>query len=214
MFLHTFFFVFFAEMADKTQFMVMALTNRYTFRQVIGGMILGILLISGFSVLAGNLIGEVIPIKWIKLVASIMFLIFGFLNLKQQNQEETGHVLSFKIPLLSIACTFVLAELGDKTQLATVALAADHMHSHFAVFLGASLGLIMANLFGIFAGKILFKFLSEQTMKIGSSFIFFLFGSLTLFETIPGNNTIYVLYSCILILIAYIIYTHSYKQSQ
>ena len=65
MFLHTFFFVFFAEMADKTQFMMMALTNRYTFRQVIGGMILGILLISGFSVLAGNLIGDVIPIKWI-----------------------------------------------------------------------------------------------------------------------------------------------------
>lgn len=214
MFLHTFFFVFFAEMADKTQFMMMALTNRYTFRQVIGGMILGILLISGFSVLAGNLIGDVIPIKWIKLVASIMFLIFGFLNLTQQNQDEAGHVLSFKIPLLSIACTFVLAELGDKTQLATVALAADHMKSHIAVFLGASLGLIMANLFGIFAGKILFKFLSEQTMKIGSSFIFFLFGSLTLFETIPGNNAIYVLYSCVLILIAYIIYAYSYKHSQ
>lgn len=214
MFLHTFFFVFFAEMADKTQFMMMALTNRYTFRQVIGGMILGILLISGFSVLAGNLIGDVIPIKWIKLVASIMFLIFGFLNLTQQNQDEAGHVLSFKIPLLSIACTFVLAELGDKTQLATVALAADHMQSHIAVFLGASLGLIMANLFGIFAGKILFKFLSEQTMKVGSSFIFFLFGSLTLFETIPGNNAIYVLYSCVLILIAYIIYAYSYKHSQ
>lgn len=213
MFLHTFLFVFFAEMADKTQFMMMALTNRYPLKHVISGMIVGILLISGFSVLAGNLIGDVIPIRWIKLVASVMFLFFGFLNLTQQNQDEKNPVLALKVPVLSIACTFIFAELGDKTQLATVALAADHMQAHIAIFLGASSGLIMANLFGIFAGKILFKILSEQTMKIGSSFIFFLFGSLTLFETIPGNNLIYVVYSCILMLVAYTIYTHSYKHS-
>ncbi len=213
MFLHTFLFVFFAEMADKTQFMMMALANRYTLRQIFSGMIIGIILISGLSVLTGNLIGDIIPIKWIKLVASIMFLIFGFLNLTKQQQEETNHIMSFKLPVFSIASTFILAELGDKTQLATVALAADHMQSHTAIFLGASLGLIMANLFGITAGKLLFKFLSEQTMKIGSSFIFFLFGSLTLFETIPANNTIYISYSCILMLFAYIIHHHSYKSS-
>lgn len=213
MFLHTFLFVFFAEMADKTQFMMMALANRYTLRQILSGMIIGIILISGLSVLTGNLIGDIIPIKWIKLVASIMFLIFGFLNLTKQQQEETNHIMSFKLPVFSIASTFILAELGDKTQLATVALAADHMQSHTAIFLGASLGLIMANLFGITAGKLLFKFLSEQTMKIGSSFIFFLFGSLTLFETIPANNTIYISYSCILMLFAYIIHHHSYKSS-
>lgn len=213
MFLHTFLFVFFAEMADKTQFMMMALANRYTLRQILSGMIIGIILISGLSVLTGNLIGDIIPIKWIKSVASIMFLIFGFLNLTNQQQKETNRIMSFRLPIFSIASTFILAELGDKTQLATVALAADHMQSHTAIFLGASLGLIMANLFGITAGKLLFKFLSEQTMKIGSSFIFFLFGSLTLFETIPANNTIYILYSCILILFAYIIHRHSYKHS-
>lgn len=209
MFVHTFMFVFLAEMADKTQLMVMALTNRYRIKTVVAGMVLGILLISGVSVLAGDLIGDWIPIVLIKLVAAAMFLIFGLLNLRCTDTEEEGRHFTMRIPILSIALTFVTAELGDKTQLATVALAADHMGEHLHIFLGASAGLILANILGIFAGRMIFSHLHEDTVKIGSSFIFFLFGSLTLFEAVPASNLILVLYSIMLITIAYILYTRS-----
>lgn len=147
--------------------------------------------------------------RLIKLAASAMFLFFGLMNLRCSTEEEAGHHVALKIPVISIAFTFVIAELGDKTQLATVALAADHMREHFPIFLGASLGLIMANILGIFAGKLIFSHLREDTVKVGSSFIFFLFGSLTLFEAVPGNNLIFIGYSTVLMVCAYAIYTFS-----
>ena len=72
MILHTFILVLLAEMADKTQLMMMALTNRYKTRSVVWGMIFGVAIISAFSVLAGNLIGNLIPMDWIKLCAAVL----------------------------------------------------------------------------------------------------------------------------------------------
>lgn len=211
MLFHTFLFVFIAEMADKTQLMIMALTNRYSLKVVIAGMVSGVLMISGLSVLAGDLIGDLIPMKVVKLIAALMFLLFGLMNLRTSDEEEDEKHVAMKFPVISIAFTFILAELGDKTQLATVALAADHMGEHFPIFLGASLGLIMANILGIFAGKLIFSHLQEDTVKVASSFFFFLFGSITLFEAVPATNMIFIIYSFILVLTAYFIFTHSRK---
>ena len=210
MLLHTFLLVFIAEMADKTQLMVMALTNKYSMRNVVLGMMGGVFIISGLSVLAGDLIGDFIPMELIKLGAGAMFLIFGMSNLRP-NTEESAKNYNLPIPMISISLTFILAELGDKTQLATVALAANHMEEHFFIFLGASFGLIMANLFGIFAGKFIFSHFRESSVKIVSSFIFFVFGSLNIFEVLQGTIVIICIYSVILILCAYKIFMHSQK---
>ena len=69
MILHTFLLIFMAEMADKTQLMIMALTNKYKMREVIIGMISGVFMISALSVLAGDLIGTLIPMEMVKLSA-------------------------------------------------------------------------------------------------------------------------------------------------
>lgn len=208
MMMHTFLLIFLAEMADKTQLMMMALTNKYNVRSVISGMIVGILIISGLSVLAGDLIGDLIPMWVVELCAAIMFLWFGLSNLRVRD-EESGKDLNFHFPILSIAFTFIVAELGDKTQLATVAMAADHMGEHIPIFLGASLGLIMANLFGVFAGKLIFQHFSEDSVKVVSSFIFFLFGSINLFELIPANLPIICIYSIVLMIAAYLCFQRS-----
>lgn len=212
MLIHTFLLVFIAEMADKTQLMMMALCNRYKTRTVVIGMGLGIAMISALSVLAGDLIGDVIPMTLIKLAAAIMFLGFGLWNLKEGEEEEDGTHIALKIPIVSIAFTFMLAELGDKTQLATVALAADHMDAHFQVFLGGALGLFMANLIGIFAGKVILSHLSEDAMKVGSSFFFFVFGSITLFEAVSVSFPVMIAYSILLISCGYFIFMRSRKR--
>lgn len=208
MLLHTFLLIFLAEMADKTQLMMMALTNKYSIRSVVFGMVLGVLTISGLSVLAGDLIGDVIPMFLVKLCAAGMFLMFGMVNLFP-GKAEGGSSIDLHFPVLSIALTFLLAELGDKTQLATVAIAADHMDDHLPIFLGASLGLMLANLVGIFAGKLIFSHFSEDVVKVVSSFIFFVFGSINVFEVIPGNILSICIYSTILIIIAYLCYEKS-----
>lgn len=209
MILHSFLLVFLAEMADKTQLMMMALTNRYRTRSVIGGMMIGVTIISVFSVLAGNLIGNLIPMEAIKLCAAGMFLIFGMINLFPA-KEEKQTACNFSLPIISIALTFLLAELGDKTQLATVAMAADHGEALFAVFLGSAGGLIAANLIGILAGKLILARLNENAVKIFASFIFFLFGSLRIFEVFSVTPLFLWLYSAILIMIAYVCYEKSH----
>ncbi len=98
------------------------------------------------------------------------------------------------------------SELGDKMQLTTVALAANHASKHPSIFLGASLGLILANLLGILAGKLIFSHLREETVKVVSSFIFFLFGSLNLMEVFTPSIWIICVYSIVLIIIAYMTY--------
>lgn len=210
MFLHTFLLILIAEMADKTQLMMMALTTRYRIHTVTFGMILGVLAISGLSVLAGDLIGDVIPMPIIQTIASLLFLIFGLTSLKadHDHQEKTRKIARF--PLISIAFTFLFAELGDKTQLATVAIAAHHPQ-HITIFLAASLGLIIANLLGIFAGKFIFKYFSEATVKVISAGFFLLFGSMNLFQIIPYSLPIIIAYSTLLMFLAYIIFKKSHK---
>lgn len=208
MFFHTFLLVFIAEMADKTQLMIMALTNKYRARTVAIGMALGVFIISALSVLAGDVIGDIIPMEVVKVAAAILFLLFGLSNLIYKEENEKSRSVDYRFPIVSIAFTFLLAELGDKTQLTTVAISAHHSE-HIAIFLGASLGLILANILGIFAGKLIFSHLSDSTVKIASSFFFFLFGSLNLFEFIPYSLPIIAIYSSILIILATIIYTRT-----
>ncbi len=212
MFLHTFLLVFIAEMADKTQLMVMALTNKYRAKNVAIGMTLGVFSISALSVLAGDIIGGIIPLWIIKLCAACLFILFGMTTLLCKEEEEDHRKYNFRFPILSIAGTFLLAELGDKTQLTTVALAANHIGNHLPIFIGASLGLILANIVGIFAGKFIFSRFSETTVKVASSFFFFFFGSIQILEIFPYNPLGISLYSFLLILIAYTIFTRSHKK--
>lgn len=213
MFMHTFLFVFIAEMADKTQFMIMALTNRYKLKTILVGMSLGVFIISAFSVMCGDLIGDLVPIWVVKVCGAILFLFFGLLTLLKKEEEHQHNSSSYRFPIISIAGTFLLAELGDKTQLATVALAADHTNMQLQIFCGASLGLIMANVIGIFAGKFLFSHISDNAIRVVSSFIFLFFGSITIFELLPYNPMIIFSYSIIIILIAYFSYQHSLRHN-
>lgn len=208
MFIHTFLLVFIAEMADKTQLMMMALTNRYRARNVALGMGLGVITISALSVLAGDLIADYIPMEILKGTAALLFLIFGLTNLINKKEDDNQKTKNYRFPIISIAFSFLIAELGDKTQLATVAISSANKE-HLAIFLGASLGLILANLLGIFAGRFIFSHLSETTIKFASSFFFFLFGSLNLFEVIPYSIPIIIIYSITLITTAYFIFTLS-----
>lgn len=213
MFIHTFLFVFLAEMADKTQLMIMALANKYRMKTIILGMIIGVVIISGFSVICGDFIGSLIPIWAVKLCGAFLFIFFGFHTLLKKDDSSNHHSKQYRFPILSIAFTFLLAELGDKTQLATVALAADHTTLQLQVFLGSALGLIMANIVGIFAGKFIFSHISDSTIRIGSAFIFLFFGSINIFEVFPYHPITIFGYSCILILSAYMLYQRTHRTS-
>ncbi len=66
--------------------------------------------------------------------------------------------------LLTVFIVVFMAELGDKTQLATMLFAADKAVSKWTVFLGASLALIVASGIGVLAGGVMSQYVSERNL--------------------------------------------------
>ncbi len=85
--------------------------------------------------------------------------------------------------LLTVFATVFVAELGDKTQLATMLYAADRQVSKLTVFLGASLALVLASAIGVLAGSMLSQYISEKTLHYIAGIGFIVIGVWTLIRT-------------------------------
>ena len=119
LFLKVFFTEFIAEMGDKTQLMLIALTSKYKLRDIILGTAAAILVLNGLAVLVGGLVSEFIPEWLIKTVAALAFLYFAAATITgdDDEDEEEGSKTKIQFAPLAVFCTFFVAELGDKTQL-------------------------------------------------------------------------------------------------
>ena len=72
---------FIAEMGDKTQLMLIALTSKYKLRDIILGTAAAILVLNGLAVLAGGLVSEFIPAWLIKVIAALAFLYLSLIHI-------------------------------------------------------------------------------------------------------------------------------------
>jgi putative Ca2+/H+ antiporter (TMEM165/GDT1 family) len=83
--------------------------------------------------------------------------------------------------------TVFLAELGDKTQLATVLFASDKQNSAFAVFVAASLALVATSAIGVAAGNLLSSYVNPRHLAILAGVGFIAIGALTLLGVLRGD---------------------------
>ena len=146
---------FIAEMGDKTQLMLVALTSRYKIRDIVIGTAAAVLVLNGIAVLTGGLISELIPTWLIRLIAAAAFLFFALTSLKGNDEEEEKEEAKgkFRFAPLTIFCTFFVAELGDKTQLTAVTFGANEgLNSALIVWLACSIGLFAADIIGMLIG--------------------------------------------------------------
>ena len=90
--------------------------------------------------------------------------------------------MEYKV-LLTVFVTVFIAELGDKTQLATMLFASDKQVSKFTVFVGASLALVVASAIGVLAGTIISQYISERHLHYIAGAGFIGIGIWTLFRT-------------------------------
>ena len=181
-FLATLAVVFLAEMGDKTQFLVMAFAAKYHWRAVLGGMLLGILVVHALAVGVGSFLGEFIAPEFMQLVASLAFLAFGFWTLRGEAGEEEAADYS-RSPFWTVALTFVVGEMGDKTQFAAMTMAAVHPLPEM-VLAGAVAGMVLADSLGVLAGALLHKKLPARALQLLSAVVFIGFGLLGLLQLV------------------------------
>lgn len=183
LFFKVFFTEFIAEMGDKTQLMLIALTSKYKLRDIILGTGVAILVLNGLAVLAGGLVSEFVPEWVIKMIAALAFLYFAASTIAGDDEEEEGGKTKIKFAPLAVFCTFFVAELGDKTQLTAITFGANEgMSAALVVWIGCSLGLFAADMLGMLIGYLLKSKTPDGLLSILAFVIFSIFGVYTLYQ--------------------------------
>ena len=175
----TFAIIALAELGDKTQLLSMAFAIRYNARDVLTSVFAASALLMLFAVLVGKTLYILIPASFVQLIAGALFILFAvWIFYSDEEVEEVSY--SGKTPFLAVFCAFILAEIGDKTQLATIALTVKY-NVLFEVWAGATAGMFAANGIGILAGDRIGTNLPQKLIKRIAAFLFFVFGTITLY---------------------------------
>lgn len=166
-----------AEMGDKTQLLAMAFASKFKASKVLVGVFIATVLNHGLAVAAGNYItrweGATL---WIQGIAALSFIFFGLWTIRGDKLDGEDNKKSKYGPIVTVAIAFFIAELGDKTQLATIALAAKFPVSPVAILMGTTTGMLIADGLGIIVGVVMGKKIPERTVKLISAVAFIIFG--------------------------------------
>ncbi len=179
-------FVTLAEMGDKTQLLAMAFATKYRPWTVLQAVFVATLVNHALAVAAGRLLTSVIPLEIISLVAALSFILFGLWTIRGDELHNEDKRFNFS-PFWTVAVAFFLAEMGDKTQLATVALAAE-FSKVIPVWAGTTTGMLIADAVGIIVGIVLHTKVPERKIKWFAAIVFILFGLLGLYQALMGQQ--------------------------
>ncbi len=176
-------FVVLAEMGDKTQLLAMAFASRYRWQTVLWAVFAATLVNHFLAVVAGSYLTRFVPMQYIQVAASASFVLFGLWTIRGDTLEGEDRRFSFS-PFWTVAVAFFFAEMGDKTQLATVALATKYSNI-IVVWLGTTTAMIIADAIGIIIGIVMGRKIPERFIKWFAAIIFMLFGAIGLYEYLP-----------------------------
>lgn len=170
--------IFVAEFGDKSQLLILAFATRYAARPVILGVILAASIIQGVSVGVGAFVGAALPATAVAVVSGIAFLVVAAWTLRGEDDGEEAEAteaasarrLAGLALILTVAGTFILSELGDKTMLATFALAATQ--GALPTWIGSTAGEVSANLVAVAVGRQVGHRLPARMVRVGSAVLF------------------------------------------
>jgi putative Ca2+/H+ antiporter (TMEM165/GDT1 family) len=171
----SFLFVVLAEMGDKTQLLAMAFATKYSASKVLLAVFLATLLNHALAVVTGHFLTTVIPLEVISLVAALSFILFGLWTIRGDKLEGEDKRESRFGPVVTVGIAFFLAEMGDKTQLATISLAVEYRNM-LGVLAGTTLAMVVADAVGIVIGIVMRRHIPDRAIKWFSAVVFIFFG--------------------------------------
>ena len=176
--------VFVAEFGDKTQLLAMAFAARARTSLVVAGLVVANVATQGLAALAGDVLGSLVDGPAVGLGAAALFVVFAVLALRDDDDED-GEVTGGGLRVVAVvAATVFLAEVGDKTMLATLTLAARD--GFVPVWVGSAIGMTLAGLVGVAAGRLLGQRLPERALRWGTAAMFLLVGAWIAYDALAG----------------------------
>jgi len=172
------------EFGDKTHIAVITLSIKNRPLEVFIGALGAFALVDGASVLVGGLVANLIPQFWVNVISGGLFLLFGVLTLIRKDDEKEVKESS-RSGLASAFSLVTLMELGDKTQFASIVLAARY-GSPVMVFLGIMLGAALITGSGMVIGKGLMRIVPERYLRYAAAALFLIFGVIFLAKAFFG----------------------------
>ncbi|GBE64082.1 UPF0016 family membrane protein [Mycobacterium sp. MFM001] len=207
--------VFLAELGDRSQLITMTYALRYRWWVVLTGVGIAACVAHGVSVAIGHFLGLTLPAQPMAFAAAIAFFVFAVWTWREGTSSGDDGVRPVREPrfaLLAVVSSFLLAELGDKTTLATVALAADHDWA--GVWIGTTVAMIVADGLAIGAGILLHRRLPEGLLHVLASLLFLVFGMWLLFDGALGWRWAAIGVTAATILVAAIVATVRFVRSR
>jgi len=178
-FLLSFGVIFLAELGDKSQLMALAFAARYRPLVVLLAVTIATFIVHAGSVLLGKAFALALPTGLINVVAGIAFLAFAAWTVRGDaldDDEQDKARRGGRWALLTVGTAFFLAELGDKTMLATITLATTN--EAIGTWLGSTFGMVAADALAIAVGAMLGTRLPERAIKLFAAAAFVVFGAL------------------------------------
>jgi putative Ca2+/H+ antiporter (TMEM165/GDT1 family) len=176
--------IFVAELGDKSQLVALWFSTRYRWWLVLAGVSAATLVVHLGSVAIGRAFDQLLPEQVVLIAVGLSFVAFALWSLRgdtmddKETERQSGRFAAlggFGVVTIS----FFLSELGDKTQLATVSLAGNQA-SVVGVWLGSTLGMVLADGLAIAVGMTAGKRLPERAIAVGAAVLFLIFGAVSL----------------------------------
>lgn len=186
--------LFLAELGDKSQLMALTFALRYRWWVVLSAIAAASVAVNLIAVGVGHFLGAALPTEVISLFAAATLIIVGLWTLREalpaRAAEDAGEIAAqpkSRSAFLVVLSAFTLAELGDRTMFATMALASNK--GWLAVWIGSVAGMVAAGGLAIAIGVTVGKHIPERTIAVASGLLFLYFGALTLLGTVTHWGT-------------------------
>ena len=177
-----------AEIGDKSQLLSLFLASRFSRPYaIIAGICAATLFNHTVSALLGAWLLGVIPAPLAPWIISISFLLIALWLLIPDKQEESPARFDKYGAFIATTVLFFLVEIGDKTQIATVVLAARYSQT-FLVIVGTTLGMVLANLPVVLAGGWIMRILPLKLARWGAFALFLSMAVISAIAALSGNS--------------------------
>lgn len=171
-----------SEFGDKTQIAVLSMSSKTkSYFKLFMGVFFAFLIIDGVAIYFGDVIVNLIPLFWVKIISGLLFLGFGLYGLfgnEQEDEDDVKMSKKIKSPFFTAFTLIFFAEIGDKSQIASALFGS--LYNFWFVLFGVMLALSLLTIMAIYLGKYLLKKFDKDLIEKIANWLFVVIGCITL----------------------------------